>query len=169
MLWPYRKGLRPRKLGMLLFLRLALLLKDRRCQSSKMLLLSAIAVFFGTCFAQRPQNTSLCDYYAESLYGTNSNVTQLRLMESIVTLAFAGPFTIPNVSSELTGMYCLLKDGHDCYSSQKNKASGIPEHTMDSMSICGRGSMARFHPQTSTMRQSKSIGLMLGSSLFKTS
>jgi hypothetical protein len=69
-----------------------------------MLLLPALTIFFGACLAQRPNNVSLCDYYAESLYGTNSNVTQLRLMQSIITLAFAGPFTLQNVDTALTGL-----------------------------------------------------------------
>jgi len=67
-----------------------------------------IAVFFGACLAQRPNNVSLCDYYAQSLYGTNSNVTQARLIQSIVTLAFAGPFTLPNVDPALTGIYLFI-------------------------------------------------------------
>ncbi|KAG0650571.1 hypothetical protein D0Z07_3039 [Hyphodiscus hymeniophilus] len=64
-----------------------------------------VAIFFTACFAQRPNNVSLCDYYAESLYGTNNNVTQLRLMQSIVTLAFAGPFDLQNVDTALTGIW----------------------------------------------------------------
>jgi hypothetical protein len=70
---------------------------------SKMLFL--LAVFFATVLGQRPDNTSLCDYYAEALYGTNSNVTQFRLIQSIVGLAFAGPFNLPNASSDLTGIW----------------------------------------------------------------
>jgi hypothetical protein len=69
-----------------------------------------LIIFVAACLAQRPQNVSLCDYYAESLYGTNSNVTQLRLMQNIVVLAFAGPDNsgIQNLDPELTGYISLI-------------------------------------------------------------
>jgi hypothetical protein len=79
-------------------------MKGHQLQLRKMLLI--IATLFAVCFAQRPNNVSLCDYYAESLYGTNTNVTQARLMQSIVTLAFGGPFTLENVDPDLTGIVC---------------------------------------------------------------
>ena len=93
----------PPKLGVLLPFRLAFLLKDGRCQPSKMLVLLTLTIVFGASLAQRPNNVSLCDYYAESLFGTNTNVTQLQLMQNIIVLAFAGPFTLPNVDPALTG------------------------------------------------------------------
>jgi hypothetical protein len=64
-----------------------------------------VAILFGVALAQRPNNVSLCDYYAESLYGTNTNVTQNRLMQSVITLAFGGPFTLSNVDPALTGIW----------------------------------------------------------------
>lgn len=72
---------------------------------------------------------SLCDYYAESLYGTNTNVTQLRLMQSIIVLAFSGPFTLQNVDPALTGMYSFLRSRRTV-ADQIDKVSGILEHTM---------------------------------------
>lgn len=68
-----------------------------------MLFLPILTILFGASLAQRPNNVSLCDYYAESLFGTNTNVTQLRLMQNIIVLAFAGPFTLQNVDPALTG------------------------------------------------------------------
>jgi hypothetical protein len=70
------------------------------------MLLQLSALFIWTAWAQRPDNTPLCDYYAQTLYDTNTNVTQFRLIEDIVTMAFAGPFDITtNVSSDLTGIW----------------------------------------------------------------
>ena len=54
--------------------------------------------------AQRPEGVSICDFYAESLYGANSSDTQLRLVQNIVALAFGGGSNLSNVSSGLTGI-----------------------------------------------------------------
>lgn len=57
--------------------------------------------------AQRPSNASLCDYYAISLYGSNTTATQFQLVQSILALAFAGAggSGLTNVSSDLTGIF----------------------------------------------------------------
>jgi hypothetical protein len=62
------------------------------------------ASLFAVSFAQRPTNASVCDYYAQSLYGTNSSDTQLKLIQSIVSLAFNGRSNLTNVSSDITGI-----------------------------------------------------------------
>jgi len=69
-------------------------------------LLILLAVFIYACQAQRTNpNISTCDYYAEQLYGQNNNVTQYRLIQHIVSLAFGGgSFPGSNVSSEVTGI-----------------------------------------------------------------
>jgi hypothetical protein len=68
-------------------------------------MLFAVALLFGVSLAQRPSNLTICDYYALSLYGANTNVTQLKLMQSIVSLAYAGGANLPNVSPDLTGIF----------------------------------------------------------------
>ena len=68
----------------------------------KMLLI--LTVLFGVTLAQRPSNASICDYYAETLYGTNSSATQFQLIQSIVALAFSGGSNLTNVSSDITGI-----------------------------------------------------------------
>ena len=70
------------------------------------MLLHLSALFIGAVWAQRPSDSSLCDYYAKTLYGTSTNVTQFRLIEDIVTMAFGGPFTVTiDVSPNLTGIW----------------------------------------------------------------
>ncbi|KFY73859.1 hypothetical protein V499_06067 [Pseudogymnoascus sp. VKM F-103] len=63
-------------------------------------------LLFATILAQRPSTISICDYYTQIEYGTASEGNQLKLMQSIVALAFAGPKSIPskNVPKELTGI-----------------------------------------------------------------
>jgi hypothetical protein len=68
-------------------------------------MLFAVALLFGVSLAQRPSNFTICDYYAESLYGANTNETQLKLMQSIVSLAYAGGASLPNVSADITGIF----------------------------------------------------------------
>ncbi|OBT51651.1 hypothetical protein VE04_07923 [Pseudogymnoascus sp. 24MN13] len=41
--------------------------------------------------AQRPSNSSICDYYTEVKYGSASDANQLKMMQGIVSLAFGGP------------------------------------------------------------------------------
>jgi hypothetical protein len=72
------------------------------CQRSMMFF--AIVLLFGVTLAQRPNNASICDYYAMNLYGANTTETQSKLMQGIVSLAFCGGAGIPNVSSEITGI-----------------------------------------------------------------
>ena len=67
-------------------------------------MLLVLAIFFGVGLGQRPSDASICDYYAESRYGTNSSATQLRLIKDIVSLAFGGRFNLSNVSSDITGI-----------------------------------------------------------------
>ncbi len=55
--------------------------------------------------AQRPSNTSLCDYYAIQRYGANTTTTQFNLVQGIVALAFAGSSGVPNASASITGIF----------------------------------------------------------------
>ena len=67
-------------------------------------MLLVLALLFGLGAAQRPQNASLCDYYAQLNYGKNTTDTQFQLVQSIVALAFGGSFNLSNVSNEITGI-----------------------------------------------------------------
>ena len=55
-------------------------------------------------YAQRPNSASVCDYYAQARFGANTSATQLKWIQSVVTLAFEGGTTLNNVTSELTGI-----------------------------------------------------------------
>jgi hypothetical protein len=66
-------------------------------------MLLQFALFFGLCLAQRPANTSTCDYYAQALYGANTNATQSQLIQHVVALAFGGNCGISNMSA-ITGI-----------------------------------------------------------------
>ena len=67
-------------------------------------MLAVIVLLVANVVAQRPEGVSICDYYAEKLYGANSSDTQLRLVQNIVALAFGGGSNLSNVSSDLTGI-----------------------------------------------------------------
>ena len=67
-------------------------------------MLVLLALLFGLSLAQRPSNSSLCDYYAGDLYGQSTEATQAKLIKSIVSLAFAGPANMPDVRPEVTGI-----------------------------------------------------------------
>lgn len=69
-----------------------------------MLFILLFAFLCGLSRAQRPDDATLCDYYAENLYGDKSNASQAKLVRSIVSLAFGGPEGLQNVSEELTGI-----------------------------------------------------------------
>jgi hypothetical protein len=79
-------------------------LQLRRGLLSSMMLV-AFAILFGLSLAQRPTNSSTCDYYAQSLYGANNGTTQFQLIQGIIALAFGGGFNLSNVSSEITGIF----------------------------------------------------------------
>lgn len=72
--------------------------------SLNMLVPLLLISLFALSTAQRPDNSSLCDYYAESLYVDNSNASQAKLIRSIVSLAFGGPKGLSNVAEGLTGI-----------------------------------------------------------------
>jgi hypothetical protein len=65
--------------------------------------LLALAVA-SVALAQRPENASICDYYAVKTYGSNSSDTQFRLMQHIVALAFGGGSGLTGASDESTGI-----------------------------------------------------------------
>jgi hypothetical protein len=66
---------------------------------------AVVLLLLGVSSAQRPQNATICDYYAVANFGSNSTGTQLKLMESILALAFGGAGPLQNVSSSITGIF----------------------------------------------------------------
>ena len=68
-----------------------------------MLLLFALLAGLGV--AHRPSNASVCDYYAQARYGSNTSTTQHQLIEGIIALAFGGNKATSNASSSLTGIF----------------------------------------------------------------
>ncbi|KAJ4336224.1 hypothetical protein N0V87_005516 [Didymella glomerata] len=68
------------------------------------ILLTCFSSLFRFGLSQRPTNASVCDYYAQAQYGTNSSDTQLKWIQNVVCLAFEGGSTLNNVSSDLTGI-----------------------------------------------------------------
>jgi len=72
-----------------------------------MLSLASIVLYLGVSLAQttnRPSNATICDFYALRRYGENTTVSQGKLMQSVVSLAFAGRGNIPNINPEITGI-----------------------------------------------------------------
>lgn len=55
--------------------------------------------------AQRSGNESICDYYAAQRYGENNSTSQLLLVQSIVTLAYAGSAGLPNPPDDGSGIF----------------------------------------------------------------
>lgn len=68
------------------------------------ILLTCFSSLFRFGLSQRPTSASVCDYYAQAQYGTNSSDTQLKWIQNVVCLAFEGGSTLNNVSSDLTGI-----------------------------------------------------------------
>lgn len=69
-----------------------------------------------TAHAQRPSSQSICDYYATKRYGANNVTTQLLLMQSIVSLAYAGGSELSNAPNGSTGIFNHGNlDGRDVY------------------------------------------------------
>jgi hypothetical protein len=73
-------------------------------RSEYLILFAHLSIFFRLVSAQRPESASVCDYYAQQRFGANSSESQLRFMQNVVCLAFEGGSTLPNVSSDLTGI-----------------------------------------------------------------
>ena len=58
----------------------------------------------GSALAQRPSDSSICDYYAKVKYGTNSTDNQFALIQNIVALAFGGGASLQGAPTESTGI-----------------------------------------------------------------
>jgi hypothetical protein len=68
------------------------------------LILGSLLAAGQVALGQRPSNASICDYYAQQLYGKNTTDTQFQLMQNIVALAFGGGSGLSNASNASTGI-----------------------------------------------------------------
>ncbi len=58
----------------------------------------------GTALAQRPNGTSICDYYTTALLKENNATNQLTLLTLVVNTAVIGNYTKPNVGITVPGI-----------------------------------------------------------------
>lgn len=68
---------------------------------SKTLILLAAA---GSVLAQRPNGTSICDYYTKELLDENDSTNQYTLLTLLVNTAVIGNYTKPNVGIMVPGI-----------------------------------------------------------------
>lgn len=64
----------------------------------------AILAAVGTAVAQRPSNTSICDYYTTALLKENNATNQYTLLTLVVNTAVIGNYTQPNVGIKVPGI-----------------------------------------------------------------
>lgn len=58
----------------------------------------------GSALAQRPMNTSICDYYTTALLKDNTAKNQYTLLTLVVNTAVIGNYTKPNVGIAVNGI-----------------------------------------------------------------
>ncbi|KAF2430005.1 hypothetical protein EJ08DRAFT_697798 [Tothia fuscella] len=63
-----------------------------------------IAAFASLAAAQRPNGTSICDYYTTALLKNNTAVNQMTLLTLLVNTAVIGNYTKPNVGITVPGI-----------------------------------------------------------------
>jgi hypothetical protein len=64
----------------------------------------AILAAIGTVVAQRPEGTSICDYYTTALLKENNATNQYTLLTLVVNTAVIGNYTEPNVGIKVDGI-----------------------------------------------------------------
>jgi len=64
----------------------------------------ALAAAVGSAVAQRPANTSICDYYTTALLKNNTAANQMTLLTLVVNTAVIGNYTVPNVGIKVPGI-----------------------------------------------------------------
>lgn len=67
-------------------------------------LLAVVAGLAVSSMAQRPTNTSICDYYTTALLMNNTAANQLLLLTLVVNTAVIGNYTQPNVGIAVPGI-----------------------------------------------------------------
>ncbi|MCJ1293851.1 hypothetical protein MMC34_005407 [Xylographa carneopallida] len=69
-----------------------------------MLFKLATLALVGSALAQRPANTSICDYYTTALLKENTAANQATLLTLVVNTAVIGNYTKPNVGIKVPGI-----------------------------------------------------------------
>lgn len=64
----------------------------------------ALLAAVGAAVAQRPSNTSICDYYTTALLKENNATNQYTLLTLVVNTAVIGNYTKPNVGIKVPGI-----------------------------------------------------------------
>lgn len=64
----------------------------------------ALLALAGAASAQRPNDTSICDYYTTALLKTNNATNQYTLLTLVVNTAVIGNYTKPNVGIKVPGI-----------------------------------------------------------------
>ena len=64
----------------------------------------AILATIGAAVAQRPKDTSICDYYTTALLKENNATNQYTLLTLLVNTAVIGNYTKPNVGIKVDGI-----------------------------------------------------------------
>jgi hypothetical protein len=64
----------------------------------------AILAAIGTVVAQRPEGTSICDYYTTALLKENNATNQYTLLTLLVNTVVIGNYTKPNVGIKVDGI-----------------------------------------------------------------
>jgi len=64
----------------------------------------AVAAAIGGVVAQRPNGTSICDYYTTALLKNNTAANQMTLLTLVVNTAVIGNYTTPNVGITVPGI-----------------------------------------------------------------
>lgn len=67
----------------------------------------AALVFVGSALAQRPKNTTICDFYTTALLKENNATNQYTLLNLLVNTAIIGNYTKPNVGIKVNGILAL--------------------------------------------------------------
>jgi hypothetical protein len=64
----------------------------------------AFLVILGYAFAERPADTSVCDFYANALLKENKATTQVALLTLVVNMAIIGNYSDVNVGVKVPGI-----------------------------------------------------------------
>jgi hypothetical protein len=70
--------------------------------------LAAVLSAASLAAAQRPNSTTICDFYTQALLKTNTAANQLKLLTLVVNTVVIGNYTTPNVGVSVPG---ILKPG----------------------------------------------------------
>lgn len=107
------------------------------------MLLSAVVLLLASAVqpvaANRSEDMPICDYYARNKYGENNKTTQLKLMASIVALAYAGGNGLNASHSDNTGIF-----GYGSFQEKPVRLAGYFDGTKQTANFNGNPSALNF-------------------------